>query len=482
MISCESDPNVVPLEINVLLENRRKLKCERKELTRRKRNLRKRIKYHESEQESLDNEYTKLIAEIEENKSDLENNVGEIKKAIHEYSIGLLRRIRRKAVNVSLRTFLLDRKTVFCTDSFEASVLMSLLTTDIKKHYNQIPADRNMIVSQLKGIMASSFPKYIIRADVKSCFEHIPFDSVIEKLGNEGYVSSTSLWYLRRIHKEVAKQLSVGIPRGLSFSSYLVELYFQALDQQIRMIPGVYFYKRYVDDIVLVISAESSNDEDWHQKQLGDYWLEMKQIFNQAGLKLHEKNEKKKLIYSNPNSESEFEYLGYKFCLNEDGLIVKLSSHKKERYKKAVKHIIDHYNKTATDNQSLAQKEPDGRRRRREQPLRRLFGQLSALTGNGKLMGRKSNILTGIYYSNIHLTSLSDFKELDRYLKRYVDNNLRMPENLFRYDDNSNPSETVVKVKDVLKGWSFEKGFNEKRFCNNSKYFQRLKEIKELTR
>lgn len=44
-----------------------------------------------------------------------------------------------------------------------------------------------------------------------------------------------------------------GLPRGLSISSVMSELYMKYFDLRIRRLEGVYYYARFVDDIVVFV-------------------------------------------------------------------------------------------------------------------------------------------------------------------------------------------------------------------------------------
>lgn len=428
--------------------------------------------------------YYEIVVEIEDKilaiNEDIEQNKRDIDSEITNYSESLLKKIRKKQ-NVKLKTFLLGSKTTFCANDFESEIIISLIKSDIRSHYKRIPADRNNIVEQLKGILDNGMPKYIIRADVESCFENVPFQVVINKLEREGYVSNATLWYLKSISKRAQEMGITGVPRGLSFSSDLVEIFFQNIDRDIRFIPGAYFYKRYVDDIILVLSSGISTGRKSQSNNLEYLWLTLSEIFSKYGLTLHENSDKKKTLYVDNCTKCSFNYLGYKFCINSSILLVRMSDNKVQRYEDAIGKIIDHYNKTAHDNESVSNPQ-DNHRRKREQPLRRLFGQLAAITGNGKLAGNKSNLLTGIYYSNRHLTSTADLKRLDKILKVNIDTKLKFPDNLFRYRDNSDIDKTLLDIKCQLKNWSFEEGFLNRRFCKNARFCKRMKEIKNLCR
>ncbi|MDE5849130.1 MAG: RNA-directed DNA polymerase [Muribaculaceae bacterium] len=425
-----------------------------------------------------------LDAKIKETSIKIEECETNWNKAIEKYAKDLLKDIRTKKLNAKIDDFLLFDKTTFKTGDFPSKVVEQLIKDDIAKHYKRKPSDRNIIVEQLKRLLDNKLPKCIIRADIKSFFESVPMDKLLKRLENDGYVSTLTMYYLKKISQDVKAKGVDGLPRGLAFSSYLTEIYLQKADDEIRNLPNLYFYQRYVDDIVMLFSMDKKVPPKLRLNEGWKHWKCIKEIFKDEDLTLHEDGKKKCVIYSGETTKKEFDYLGYKFKINQGKLIIKLSDNRLNGYVNKIVAVINHYNETARDNESLPDepKEDVGRRRKRQQPLKRLFGQLSALTGNGMLKGPKSNILTGIYYSNVHITCIDDFKTLDNLLEDYITSHLDVPENLFKYDDACSPEDTVLKIKEMMiQKWSFVDGFKNRRFCKNSSYFNRLKQIKNLS-
>ena len=404
---------------------------------------------------------------------------------IKQYANDLLIKIRSKRIEPKLNSFELFGKLTFTTADLDSKVIEQLIKQDIARHYKRKPANRNAIIEQLRGLLGNKLPKYIIRADIKSFFESVSIDKLLRKLEEESYVSVITMGYLKKIQNDLKDKGGEGVPRGLAFSSYLTEIYLQRVDDDIRNLPKLYFYQRYVDDIVVLFAVDK--DVQWQHlsKEINVHWNSLKEIFNRAKLSLHEEGDKKSLIYSEKSNKNEFDYLGYKFLIKEGKLTIRLSSNRRNRYEEKIGAIIDYYNRTAHDNQSLLNipKEEGKKRRKREQPLRRLFGQLSALTGNGMLKGLKSNILTGVYYSNRYLSSLEDFIALDILLRQYIEKHLEIPANMFKYNAESDPLGTIKGIKQMMiEKWSFVEGFRNKRFCKSSSYFNRLNQIKQLSK
>ena len=51
-----------------------------------------------------------------------------------------------------------------------------------------------------------------------------------------------------------------GVPRGFGVSAYLSELYMREIDNEIKALPDVIYYARYVDDIVIIFSPKTKKN------------------------------------------------------------------------------------------------------------------------------------------------------------------------------------------------------------------------------
>ena len=143
-------------------------------------------------------------------------------------------------------------------------LVLRRLTEVIKRAYKIKVSDRSSIISQVKLILAESTPKHILRLDISSFFESIDRSVILKNLKNDRLLSFTSMSLLQRFFESLdAINVKKGVPRGMSISSVLSELYLTEMDSDIKKIDGVYFYARYVDDIIIF---STKNSDDVYQK------------------------------------------------------------------------------------------------------------------------------------------------------------------------------------------------------------------------
>lgn len=191
-------------------------------------------------------------------------------------------------------------KRTYQASSFEDLISIRLLDKYIRRIYKVKQSDRNQIIKQVKTLLRDSSDLDVIKIDIKKCYESIPKDRIIRKIENDMILAPHSKWLLSSIFQQCENQKIEGLPRGISVSATLAELYLEDIDKFIKGQRAVIYSKRYVDDF-LIISESSQSDALLKN-------LDIK--LSSLGLELNKKSDKfKKMKITN----SEFNFLGYKF-------------------------------------------------------------------------------------------------------------------------------------------------------------------------
>ena len=371
---------------------------------------------------------------------------------------------RKFALSISPKS--IKGKTAYIADNCPTTIISKIISQELQRGYKLKPQNRDHIIEQLRGLLDGSMEKIIIRADVHEFFESIPQKKILHQLAVDGNLSTISLKYIRSfIHcynqsQQILGLASNGVPRGLSFSSYLAEAYMQKIDAKICEIPGVYYYKRYVDDIVVVANPDKGTSQE--------YWNQLEKCFENTGLTLHQEDEKKYMAtWGNGTTSAQFIYLGYMFMYSKGKLHIRLSPRRFEKYQILLNAIFDIY---AKNSHYRAWKVDKNQSKKRMDALRQLFLRLRVLTGNGLLSGRRNYIASGVYYSNKYITSTDQFRALDKLLVDLVDCQFDPPRNLFAYSEKNNYDVNVERIRVQLKEFSFTKSFENKELMRSSKY------------
>jgi len=155
------------------------------------------------------------------------------------------------------------------------------------------------MVRQLITLLKDSGNYHVLRLDIKDCYETIKFEYLINKFEDELILSPECIKLLNGIHIDLRCNHGMhGLPRGLSISPTLAELYLETLDKKMASHPDVVYSARYVDDIIVLTPAGKESGVQTYIEALMD----------KMGLSLNKNTNK---YYSAPSKEAYFDYLGY---------------------------------------------------------------------------------------------------------------------------------------------------------------------------
>lgn len=387
--------------------------------------------------------------------------------------------VYKKVINgkhpVTLREVEAKGKEAYAVSDMPSLMISKFVAIEIKNQYHLRPANRDEIVEELRVLLDNPMPKILIRTDIHHFYESVPQTKMIEKLESDDYLSVVSIRYLRKFFYEYNRltdnHKQIGLPRGLSFSPALAEIYLQEFDRKVRNIGGVYFYKRYVDDIVLLANP--------NKVKIKDCWSTVKKISESLGLDVHEGDDKVVLAILGKDIEApvRFNYLGYQFRYGNGRTQLLLTKEKVARYFKTIDCVLKAYAKVANyrTKDEQGKKHTDG--------LVQMMRRLDALSGNGNLDSRRNFVKTGLFYSNRLLTDLSQLDILDRYLEDALNDERRFspPHCLFNYDEGNNYEDNVARIKKkILTKYSFKTGFCNRRMYRWNDYVVVLKQLQNL--
>lgn len=365
-------------------------------------------------------------------------SLNEKKKKLRELKdVTLAMELEKISANISAKGFRIELKKVvipggkslYTTENLpENYFALKQIQYNILKLFGVKQSNRFAIVEQVINLLSDEFPKFVIRTDIKDFYESILHKPLLERIHKDNLLTPSSRNILTGILKsyKLKSGLDKGIPRGIGISAYLAELYMRDIDNEIRDIDGVTYYARYVDDII-VIFTPSSNEPN------RDYLTEIKQIVeHKHNVRL---NVAKTQTYDNRTNlvRHNLEFLGYQISFASGNITVKLTSSKVQKFKDRIKSTFDHYINLAKIDEKKARKV--------------LVRRIRFLTGNTRLTNNKKHILIGIYYSNSHLTDLSQISGVDKYLLWHINHRI-----------------TSAHLKERLKKYTFNDGFVKRRF------------------
>ena len=324
-------------------------------------------------------------------------------------------------------------KLTISPENQDVAATLRKLYLDLEKLFKIKQSNRNRIIKQVLRLVNDTNDGFISKTDISAFYESIPVDGILDLIDESGLLGNQSSKYLRWIISR-SKELGVsGLPRGISISPILAEIYMRKFDRAITEMGGVYFYARFVDDIII-----------FHTKEIVDFESFINSHFDQPLQIRIEKtfaNKKTPLI-------GDFQYLGYKIQ-KKDGkksAYVSLAEKKEERFKRKIIASIIRY--------------------KREKNTRILANRLRFLTANfPRRKGGGRSLLAGIYF-NYPLLSDRALLPLDSFLRVKINS---LAEWASRYQPSDKP------IIESMRRYSFSEGWKRRIVYSHS-----LEEIKEI--
>ena len=269
-------------------------------------------------------------------------------------------------------------------------LVLRKLHKNIRHIYSVQQADRNTIVKQIKLLLAENVGMRVVRLDVRHFYESIIRERILMKLTDDARLSYQTLSLLQSLFSDSAIASETGLPRGLGISAALSELYMKYFDLGFKKIEGVYFYARYVDDIIAFCSTDASKEKAWRYAE---------EELAAIGLTLN-KEKSYNLDPDQPNSA--FTYLGYTFKKAGKKMVATISDKKLNVIKTRITRTFVRYSKDHDYN------------------LLKL--RIKFLTGNFTLYNPHTllPVKVGIFFNYRLATDINALDGLDAYYQRIL--------------------------------------------------------------
>ncbi|MEO6680079.1 MAG: antiviral reverse transcriptase Drt3a [Pseudomonas sp.] len=285
-------------------------------------------------------------------------------------------------------------KKIFKALSLESVYSLRRVNKILGRIYKVKQADRDTITEQISSLISDTSHFTIIKGDIKSFYESIPRESIIAKVESNRILSYHNRRIVRQVFSRVSMTGAKGLPRGISISSSLSELYIREFDRYVQSLEGVYYYARYVDDFVVFCHTRSDNI-------LGDIASKLKQLHLSLNHKKIKKVCSKKLHLGNDR----LSFLGYEHFLTPDKSVkVRISRNRIRKIKSRI--ILAFLDYAKNKNINL------------------LCLRLKFITGNYLIREASRNddvshgLMAGFFYNNKILSDLEQVRELDMFLLR----------------------------------------------------------------
>lgn len=311
-------------------------------------------------------------------------------------------------------------KVIYNVKNFSDKILLRKIARNIKVITRTKQADRNSVIKNLISLLREGVGYRVYRKDIKNFYGSINTSELICSLEKNWNISKSTNTLIKKLFI-FTNQKEAGLPRGLQTSVILAEYVMKDFDDKIKNHPDVFFYARYVDDILII--TRGNEDSETFQNYLDN------QLFN--GLVFNRSKDKEQTVKIDKlKKETEHEvssaqpkslsisFLGYSMSIHKTAFNAKetkkarrvdvdLSPNKVKKFKtKIIKSFLAFL--------------VDG-------DFDLLHDRIKLMTGNFYIFDRDKNTrqMAGIYFSYKYITVSpsdmnSNIKSLDTFLLNVV--------------------------------------------------------------
>lgn len=320
-----------------------------------------------------------------------------------------------KFSNFNHRT--INKKIVWKNKSYEEQLILRYTNQILKRILKVKQSNRNKITKNIINLLSSGQNFSILKTDIRDFYESIPFKFITEKIFSESIFSNQVKNMLNELQRE-AETYSKGLPRGICISATISELYMRKFDSLININDSVFFYSRYVDDIIIFCM----HDNMLSINEIRSHLPEGLKLNSKKTLWLHINCRCKfncsctgsckclKTCKCEDDSPHSFEYLGYKYIFSDlpvkgkkaKEVSIRIGESKVKKIKtRIIQSFLDYF---------------------RKRNFLLLKNRIQFLTSNYYVFNNigSSNLKAGIYYSYPNLSKMNDLEDLDLFLRKTI--------------------------------------------------------------
>jgi hypothetical protein len=195
----------------------------------------------------------------------------------------------------------------------EQDLVVRRLSRNVKRFIRRRSTDRETIIKSLRAVLADGHAYRVYKLDIQRFYESIDTKQIATKLANEMAFPTASAKVFNFFADELVRQGIPGLPRGMSISATLSEYLMQDVDAAIKAEPEVYFYARYVDDIVIVTTGEENRKTFYRKLQRN---LPRGLEFNRGKCRVVPFFRRVVNRHANGTPEDTLDFLGYRFTVH----------------------------------------------------------------------------------------------------------------------------------------------------------------------
>jgi hypothetical protein len=294
-------------------------------------------------------------------------------------------------------------------DSYPTTLVLRKIASNLRLLTRSGPSERSRLIKVLLLFLHEETRFRLYRFDVRRFFDSLSVDESLHRVA-AGAVSRKTVQLLTTVLREHLAAGRPGIPTGLVTSAALAEVMMAPFDEFVRKLPNVFYFGRFVDDIVIITNGTESPKA--FEQELSAALPEGTRF----GTDKLDLLDVPKVDHGKASNAGKFDYLGYEFTIRDQ--IV--SNKKSER-------VVDVSLTERSLNRILTRIAKAFRTYTKDGRFDDLYLRICYLTSNFRLFDPLVNRkrLAGVYHNHPFLTYHEDnsLRHLDRTLRQLIFSN-----------------------------------------------------------
>lgn len=167
----------------------------------------------------------------------------------------------------TLKTTVLKGKTTYILEKIKKDnsnlkqrliddFVLRKVNKNLRRIYGVHQSDRYKIIKNVKSLLSENLPFYVCKTDIKHFYETIDRDKILSDIKSSSILSFDTKDILEKFFSYELFHNIKGLPRGINISATLSEYFMRYFDKEVRKINGIYYYARFVDDIIIFSTEE----------------------------------------------------------------------------------------------------------------------------------------------------------------------------------------------------------------------------------
>lgn len=149
-------------------------------------------------------------------------------------------------------------KTVYQVVPTDQNLVLRKFGRNIRRLTRVKQSDRDTIIKSLKALFHEGHAFRVYKLDIRNFYESIDRDFIADLLRRDNGLPPTTMHVYQSFSSSLAALNIPGLPRGISISAILSEYAMRQFDRSLKGNQSVYYYARYVDDIIMVTTGQES--------------------------------------------------------------------------------------------------------------------------------------------------------------------------------------------------------------------------------